>query len=55
MYAGESEDDGFWKKSLHYQGLFEKARERCRISIDAGSDGLADVTKSAASGKLMRD
>jgi len=27
-------DDNFWKKSLHYQKLFEKAKERCRLSID---------------------
>jgi len=55
MSASKSKDENFWKKSLHYQRLFERARERCRFSIDVGSDGLADITKVGASGKLMRD
>jgi len=55
MLAGKSRDESFWKKSLHYQRLFERARERCRFSVDSGSDGLADVTKIGASGKLVRD
>jgi hypothetical protein len=53
--ASEAEDENFWKKSLHYQRLFEKARERCRLSIDVGSDGVADVTKLGASVRLVRD
>lgn len=55
MLASKSKDENFWKKSLHYQRLFERARERCQFSIDVGSDGLADVTKVGASGKLVRD
>lgn len=55
MLASKSEDEGFWKKSLHYKGLFEKARERCRLSVDADSDGVADVTKVGASVRLVRD
>lgn len=55
MLASKSEDEIFWKKSLHYGRLFERARERCRFSVDAGSDGVADVTKTGASGKLVRD
>jgi len=55
MLAGKSKDENFWNKSLYYQRLFERARERCRFSVDAGLDGLADVTKSGASGKLVRD
>jgi hypothetical protein len=53
--ASRSEDEGFWKKSLHYMGLFEKARERCRLCIDADSNGVADITKVGASVKLVRD
>jgi hypothetical protein len=53
--ASKAEDENFWKKSLHYQRLFEKARERCRLSIDVGSDGVADVTKLGASVRLVRD
>jgi hypothetical protein len=55
MLAGKAEDENYWKKSLYYQTLFTKARGRCRLSIDVGADGLADVTKVGASGKLMRD
>jgi hypothetical protein len=53
--ASKAEDENLWKKSLHYQRLFEKARERCRVSIDTGSDGVADVTKLGASVRLVRD
>jgi len=55
MLAGKARDENYWKKSLHYQRLFDKARGRCRLSIDVGSDGLADVTKVGASGRLVRD
>jgi len=55
MLAGKAQDENYWKKSLHYQKLFDKARGRCRLSIDVGSDGLADVTKVGASGRLVRD
>lgn len=55
MLASKSKDEIFWKKSLHYQKLFERARERCRFSVDSGSDGVADITKIGASGKLVRD
>ncbi len=55
MLASKSQDENFWKKSLHYQKLFEKARQRCRLSIDTGSDGVADVTRLGASVRLVRD
>ncbi|MHC4459933.1 MAG: hypothetical protein ACYS6W_02060 [Planctomycetota bacterium] len=55
MLASKAEDENFWKKSLHYQKLFERAKERCRLSIDVGSDGVADVTRVGASIRLVRD
>jgi len=55
MLASKAEDENFWKKSLHYQKLFEKARERCRLSIDVDNDGVAEVTKAGASLRLIRD
>lgn len=55
MLASKAKDDNFWKKSLHYQRLFEKAREQCRLSIDVDSDGVADITKVGASRRLVRD
>lgn len=53
--AGKARNEDFWEKSLYYRKLSAKARGRCRLSIDTGSDGLADVTKVGASGKLVRD
>lgn len=55
MLASKAKDENYWKKSLYYQRLFEKARERCRLSIDVGSDGVADVTRVGASIRLVRD
>ena len=55
MLASKAEDENFWKKSQYYQGLFEKARQRCRLSIDVDGDGTADVTKMGASVRLVRD
>ena len=55
MLANKAKDENFWKKSLHYQKLFERARERCRISIDVGGDGVADITKVGASGRVVRN
>ena len=55
MLASKAKDENFWKKSLYYQKLFARAKGRCRLSIDAGSDGSVDVTKVGASGRLVRD
>jgi len=55
MLASRRDDENFWAKSLHYRKLFEKARERCRLSIDSGSDGIADVTKIGGDVRLRRD
>lgn len=55
LVASKDKDENFWNKSTHYQALFEKARERCRLSIDVGQDGIADLTKNGASIKLVRD
>lgn len=55
MLASKAKDENFWKKSMYYQKLFARARERCRLSIDIGSEGVTDITKIGASGKLVRD
>jgi hypothetical protein len=54
MLADQSEDENFWKKSLYYRKLFERARERCRLSIDTDSDGVADITSTGGSLSLKR-
>jgi hypothetical protein len=48
-------DDNCWKKSLHYRRLFEKAREKCRLSIDIGGDGISERTSFGGSIRLVRD
>ena len=55
MLAGRAKDDNYWKKSLYYRKLFNQAKARIRLSIDAGSDGVIDVTQIGASGRLVRD
>jgi hypothetical protein len=55
MLVSKAKDENFWRKSMYYQKLFARARERCRLSIDIGSKGVADITKVGASGKLVRD
>ncbi|MBN2592861.1 MAG: hypothetical protein JXA81_05080 [Sedimentisphaerales bacterium] len=55
MLAGKTKEPNYWNKSMYYQKLSAKARGRCRLSIDAGTDGLADVTKIGAAGRLVRD
>jgi hypothetical protein len=55
MLAGKTKDQNYWSKSLYYQKLSAKAKGRCRLSIDLGTDGIADVTKIGAAGRLMRD
>ena len=55
MLASKTKNQNYWNKSLYYQKLSAKARGQCRLSIDVGADGLADVTKIGASGRLVRD
>lgn len=55
MLASKAENENFWKKSLYYQKLFEKTRERCRLCIDVGGDGVADISRVGASIRLLRD
>jgi len=49
------DEDGFLEKSLHYQKLFEKAKERCRVSIDISGDGVGDRTNIGGSIRLVRN
>jgi hypothetical protein len=55
IVASRAEDENYWKKSLHYQKQFEKAKQRCRLSIDLGGDDSADVTRVGASIRMVRD
>lgn len=48
-------DEGFWEKSRYYQKLFEKARSRCKLSLDTDGDGSVDKIKRAGSIRLVRE
>ena len=52
--ASRGDDAGLWKKSMHYQKLFEKGRARCRISLDAGGDGVSEKSDVGSSVRLVR-
>jgi hypothetical protein len=54
-WANNAPDDIFWIKSRHYKQEFEKARLRCRLSIDANADGVADLTRTSGSIRMVRD
>jgi hypothetical protein len=51
--ADETEEN-FWEKSRYYQRLYEKALQRCKVSIDLGDDGVSDSVSSGSSVKLTR-
>jgi hypothetical protein len=55
--AGKTDEnkDNFWKKSSYYKQLYEKAFQRCKISIDLGDDTVADFGVNGSSVRLMRD
>jgi hypothetical protein len=54
-WAGRGQGECFSHKSLLYKQLFEKARQRCRMSVDLGSDGVADVHRVGGVVQLVRD
>lgn len=57
VYAMLASDkgDNLWEKSLYYRGEFEKLRQRCRVAIDIGTDGVADIIKMGGAFNLRRD
>jgi hypothetical protein len=53
MSSGDEER--FKEKVLHYEQLFEKGKERCRIALDANGDGVADSVRFGGCGRLIRE
>ena len=51
----DNDEENFWAKNKYYKQLFEKALQRCRVSIDIGGDGVSDSVRSGASVRLLRD
>ena len=54
-WSTQTDGECFWRKSLLYQQLFEKARQRCHLTVDLGADGVADVTRVGGAIRLIRD
>ena len=53
--AGGNDDDGFWKKSLHYQKLFEQARGRCELRFSSPGSDVVEEARKGNSMKLVRE
>jgi hypothetical protein len=54
-WASRPEGECHLRKSRLYRQLFEKARQRCHLSVDLGSDGVADVNRVGGVVRLVRD
>ncbi len=55
MWASRPAGDHFWQKGLFYEQLYEKARQRCRVTVDLGGDGVSDVLRVGGAIRLVRD
>jgi hypothetical protein len=54
-WAGRGEGECFSQKSRLYKQLYEKARQRCHVSVDLGSDGVPDIHRVGGVVRLVRD
>ncbi|MFH1369875.1 MAG: hypothetical protein ABII09_01095 [Planctomycetota bacterium] len=55
MLASRTDGEQFCEKSRHYERLFEKGKERCRVVLDLDGDGIADSVRFGGCGRLVRD
>ncbi len=55
LWSNGTECEALWRKSQLYKQFFESARQRCRLSVDLGSDGVADITHVGGAIRLVRD
>jgi hypothetical protein len=55
MLANKPGGEQFEEKSRHYERLFEKAKERCRVALDLDGDGVADRVRFGGCGRLIRE
>ncbi len=55
MLANSAENDFYWKKSTYYEALFQKCKEKLRISIDTDGDGVEDKAKDGSTKRLSRE
>ncbi len=55
MWASKPAGEHFWQKGLFYEQLYEKARQRCHVTVDLGGDGVSDVLRVGGAIRLVRD
>jgi len=55
LWANQPAGDHFWRKALFYEQLYEKTRQRCRVTVDLGGDGVADLARAGGTIRLIRD
>jgi hypothetical protein len=55
MLATNKGDEQFWSKQQHYEQLFSKGKERCRLALDTNGDGVADSVRFGGCGRLIRE
>jgi hypothetical protein len=55
MLASSTGNEQFLNKGLHYEQLFAKGMERCRVALDKDGDGIADSIRFGGCGRLIRD
>jgi hypothetical protein len=54
-WSNAAEGECFSRKSLLYRQLFEKARQRCHLTVDLDGDGATDVGGVGGAIRLVRD
>ncbi len=52
---GRREADGLLRKWEHYRRLYEEARQRCCVGIDADGDGVIEKRMAGGSVRLVRE
>jgi len=55
MLASSVGGEDLWNKGLHYEQLFAKGMERCRVALDGDGDGVVDSIRFGGCGRLVRD
>lgn len=55
MLVSKPGGERFEEKSQHYERLFEKGKERCRVALDFDGDGVADSVRFGGCGRLIRE
>ncbi len=55
MWASRPAGECFWRKTLFYEQLYQKARQRCHVTVDLGGDGVADIARVGGAIRLVRD